>query len=523
MSFIKSRTIQLIIVCVVALAMIAQGAFVIKDTAYGADENSTDNLGYVDNQLMVTFKQDVSHKEAVDIVAFAVSEELLKNNAGAAASISKIKEGITLKKIKSDDNMMLVKIGTNLDEETISKELERNPDVDKAQPNYRYKAAADTDFAKATAQQTSEQQAQQTEWYMDYIDAPEALKVIEEQKNKKQQTQENQAGTESSEESNPVTIAIIGGKYEGALINNVVGKGNDIIATMPVEAEATTAGITSGIDYACSHNARIIILSVGRGGYDAALEKKINWALEEGALIIAPAGDEGIDAAWYPADYKNCIGCVNTVKYSDAYSMACRNEKSNYGKDKDISAPGTDIRITDENGEEVTGTSSSCSAAIVAATAAMVMHTDTKLKPAEVRETLVKTATDISVSDFDVYTGYGNVNAYEAVALATGVKTSAEEKTLGKTVAKAKAEKEGIAISWSSVKDASNYIVFRKGPEDDYYMQIADLNEDEMKWSDTGCAVGKEYSYKVMAAATSEDGKKIKGEGSDPMTVKFGE
>ena len=151
MSFIKNRTIKITIVCVLAAALAAGGAFAIFDTAYGADEQ-TDELGYVDNQLIVTFKEDVTNKEAADIVAFAVSEEMVKGSASSTGgSIAGIKDKTTLKKIKSGENIMLVKYGGNIDEVTIAKEIARNPDVDSAQPNYRYKTAANSKDDEGTA------------------------------------------------------------------------------------------------------------------------------------------------------------------------------------------------------------------------------------------------------------------------------------------------------------------------------------------------------------------------------------
>ena len=548
MSFIKNRTIKITIVCVLAAALAAGGAFAIFDTAYGADEQ-TDELGYVDNQLIVTFKEDVTNKEAADIVAFAVSEEMVKGSASSTGgSIAGIKDKTTLKKIKSGENIMLVKYGGNIDEVTIAKEIARNPDVDSAQPNYRYKTAANskddegttssgttnsTTASETTASSTTaaQPQGQGSDWYLDYIDAPEAWQLIKEQKAKAATSTETEESTasESTEtstteaaksESKPITVATIGAGSEISLVKAVVGKDNDIVTQVNVDAASTTADLIAGIDYACNHNARIIMIAAGRQGYDGALERKVNKAYDEGVLVIAPAGDEGSDGTWYPSDFDKCIGCVNTVKYTDAYSTACKNEESNYGDDKNISAPGTDIKVVYEDGGEVTETGSVCSAAIVTGTAAMVMHVDPQMKAEKVKEVLENSANDISTSGRDVYTGHGNVNAQKAVAMAVGIKAKADKATLGKVTAKAKASDGNIAVSWSAVKDAKNYVIFKKGPDDKDYTQAVSVSKDETSWTDSSCVAGKEYSYKVMAASTSDDGKKIKGEMSDPVSAK---
>ena len=149
----------------------------------------------------------------------------------------------------------------------------------------------------------------------------------------------------------------------------------------------------------------------------------------------------------------------------------------------------------------------------------MSFHPGAKIDP-NVKEVLENSANDISTSGRDVYTGHGNVNAQKAVAMAAGIKAKADKATLGKVTAKAKASDGNIAVSWSAVKDAKNYVIFKKGPDDKDYTQAVSVSKDETSWTDSSCVAGKEYSYKVMAASTSDDGKKIKGEMSDPVSAK---
>ena len=137
------------------------------------------------------------------------------------------------------------------------------------------------------------------------------------------------------------------------------------------------------------------------------------------------------------------------------------------------------------------------------------------------KDLLVDTANDISVTGYDVYTGYGNVNAYKAVAKAAGVKVSDHGGTLGKTKAKARGGAGNITISWTKVKGAEHYIVSRKGSGDKDYSQITDLSKEETSWTDEGCEADEEYSYKIVAVATAKDGKKIKGESSEPVSAKI--
>lgn len=525
MSFVVIRTMKKVLIGALAVAMAVQSAFVIPDAVFGVEEAPTDETNYVENQLIVTFKDNVNNKEAANIVAFAVSEELIRENRGNVPSIAELKALNTLRKIKIEKNVMLVKLGVSLDEMTVAEEIEKNPDVETAQPNYCYEAITGSKTAAGTDQRKTEQ------WYLDYIDAPEAWKLIEQNKKKS-----GKAGGKT------VTVAYLDGRgvmkaadkqsYEMSVIDTVTGGNKGIVKPIAVDVSGgesnrtqqsvtTTADIIAGMDYACNHNARIITMCFGRRGYDAALERKVNWAAKEGVLIIAPAGDGGSTDAWYPSDYDSCLSCINTNQYKDAYSTACRNETSNYGDKKDISAPGTSINAADEKNNAISGTGTSYAAAVVTAAAAMVMYTDPKLPASKVKDLLVDTANDISVTGYDVYTGYGNVNAYKAVAKAAGVKVSDHGGTLGKTKAKARGGAGNITISWTKVKGAEHYIVSRKGSGDKDYSQITDLSKEETSWTDEGCEADEEYSYKIVAVATAKDGKKIKGESSEPVSAKI--
>ncbi|MBQ6496467.1 MAG: S8 family serine peptidase [Firmicutes bacterium] len=534
------------VVWIVALVMVLQGSAVFTGTVH-ATESTADYPNYVDNQLIVTFAEDVSQSAAKDMVAFAVSEGLLGN------SIADVKSGIRMTRLKADGNVMLVETSRSLDEEAAAEEIRNNPAVEAAQPNYYY---------TATEGSVRGDYYNDGMWFLDYIDAPEAWALIKKQ----------QARGKIAADRKPIVIASLDAgilqKHEALakFTENAAGANKDsaprsssgtkvagIIATMSgdsvgkmvhllsidvfhaerrntVRNAATTADIIAGLDSASRHNARIVTMTFGRHGYDKALEKKIKWAADEGMLLITAAGDNGDTQPWYPSDYKQCLSCINTDKYENAYGTECTNERSGYGCRNDIAAPGTSIRTANLNGSYSNETGTACSAAVVAGTAAMVMYTDPTLSGTKVKHILQKTATDLGAPGRDIYTGYGMVNAQRAVARACGLtsvsskvigsKVTGTSKTLGRPSLKAKASEAGIVLRWSMVRNAETYLIYRKGGDSKEYKQIAMAAGSDVTWTDTSCVAGKKYSYKVAAGATSNDGKKLHGKSSNAASAR---
>ena len=128
---------------------------------------------------------------------------------------------------------------------------------------------------------------------------------------------------------------------------------SDLAAIQPIRVLGRCGGQTSDIADAImwaagghingvpdnKHPAQIINLSLG--GVRAcpnAYQKAINFALSRGAIVVAAAGNAGIDASQFaPANCKGVIAVGNSTK------NGTRASDSNYGKTVTVSAPGTDI------------------------------------------------------------------------------------------------------------------------------------------------------------------------------------
>ncbi len=310
------------------------------------------------------------------------------------------------------------------------------------------------------------------------------------------------------------------------------GNNNDLISLMAInvfdregytsQKNASTKDIIKGINYACAQGARVINMSLGhtkgdrdiygRLHRDKALKKAINKAVyQKNAVVVCSAGNTGDSRAWYPSDFKSVISVINTQKYTNAWSRRCKAPNSGYGPKKDLSAPGHFVYTTGPNGSYYSASGTSMAAPSVAAVAALMLYVNPNLKASEVKNLLCSTATDLYTPGYDIYTGYGNVNAYRAVAAAAG--RIVKENTQALEAPKAKAESAGassIKISWNSIPKGNGYAIYRATEKDGAYEKIKTIKKRSVSfWQDHKCSYNKNYYYKIQALGTSEDGKKV--------------
>jgi thermitase len=163
--------------------------------------------------------------------------------------------------------------------------------------------------------------------------------------------------------------------------------------------------------YAVNHGAKIITMSLG-GQYSllgAATELAINYAYQQGCILIAAAGNDNTSQPFYPAAYDKVIA-VSAINQSDQKASF-----SNFGSYIDLCAPGVSILSTLINGTYAYGSGTSFAAPFVAGVAALLLSKHPNLTPQEVAETLYNQAEDLGESGWDEYYGWGLVNAYLTV------------------------------------------------------------------------------------------------------------
>lgn len=159
----------------------------------------------------------------------------------------------------------------------------------------------------------------------------------------------------------------------GALTDNHVGVSSIAkqVKIMPVKVLDGESGYTSdvikGIYYAVDHGANILNLSLGNYMNTQALQDAIAYAESKNVLVVAAAGNDGVNRVMYPAAYKGVIavGSVNTNNLT-------RASFSNYGSYVDVYVPGTNLYSTYINDGYISMDGTSMSTGVVSSIAAML-------------------------------------------------------------------------------------------------------------------------------------------------------
>ncbi|MBN2076967.1 MAG: S8 family serine peptidase [Dehalococcoidales bacterium] len=102
----------------------------------------------------------------------------------------------------------------------------------------------------------------------------------------------------------------------------------------------TLADLIEGIRWAVDNGANVINISLVSGENSIELEKAINYAWQNGVIIVAAAGNGGTNTPFYPAAYEHCIAVTAVDDSGNLIPLA------NYGDWVDIAAPGYRIYST---------------------------------------------------------------------------------------------------------------------------------------------------------------------------------
>jgi len=178
--------------------------------------------------------------------------------------------------------------------------------------------------------------------------------------------------------------------------------------------------IANGIINATDCGADIISMSLGGYGESELLHEAVRYAYDAGVLVIAAAGNDNTNMKLYPAGYDEVIAVAATDQNDNKASF------SNWGDWVELAAPGVDIYSTmptyhvtmndygySMNYSYMSGTSMACPH--VAGVAALVWSRYPNKTRDWVRMWLRCTADDLGDPGFDVYYGYGRINARRAV------------------------------------------------------------------------------------------------------------
>lgn len=106
-------------------------------------------------------------------------------------------------------------------------------------------------------------------------------------------------------------------------------------------------GIAAGVRWAADQGARVISMSLGGGGPDAATNAAIDYAWSKGCIVNAAAGNAGYNGSntiGWPAKHPNCLCCG---AYQSSGNIA---NFSSGGREIDWACPGQDVISFSNNG-----------------------------------------------------------------------------------------------------------------------------------------------------------------------------
>ncbi len=169
--------------------------------------------------------------------------------------------------------------------------------------------------------------------------------------------------------------------------------------------------VIAGIRYAADQSADVINLSLGGSARSQALQEAVDYAHTKGSIVVAAAGNDGLDSLSYPAACQYVIG-VGASGQDDLPTSF-----SNRGKDLDLLAPGASIYSTFPNNRYVKLSGTSMAAPQVTGTLAMLLSVRPGLSPEDAEMALTRSATDLGPKGRDDFTGWGLLRMDRAIGL----------------------------------------------------------------------------------------------------------
>jgi thermitase len=200
-----------------------------------------------------------------------------------------------------------------------------------------------------------------------------------------------------------------------AAINNSVGIAG--LANVRIMAEkvlgkdgsGTSSDVAQGIIHAVNSGAKIINLSLGATFPSEVLYEAVRYAFEHGVLVVASAGNSASSVKEYPAGYDEVVA-VSATTMSDTLASF-----SNYGNWIDVAAPGVHIYSTMIRDSYVYLSGTSMASPHAAGVAALIWSRFPNMTRDQVWAQLQYTADDLGAPGFDIYYGFGRINAKKAV------------------------------------------------------------------------------------------------------------
>ncbi|GAA0483686.1 S8 family peptidase [Salinibacillus aidingensis] len=372
------------------------------ETPIKDSQNSVQPVGnagdYVKGEVVVKFKENTT-------------KERLKQVAKKAGAKVAKEEDIVKSPFK------VLKVGNV---EAVVRALNKNPNVEYAEPNYKMSATwtpddtyanpsyqyglftTNTDHAWDIARGSSNQEIAVIDTGVDYQHEDLNNKTIlgyDFVQNDYDPMDRNGhgthvAGTAAAETNNGTGVAGM------APETNILA-----VRVLDSRGSGSLADIVDGIRYAADYGAEVINLSLGCNCDTQALEDAVNYAWNQGSVVIAAAGNDGVSTTFEPASYENVISVAAVDSSNQLASF------SNYGSWVDVAAPGVDIASTVQRDGYAYMSGTSMASPHVAGLAGLLAGQNRSHY--EIRSAIENTAAPISGTGY--YFEHGLIDSYAAV------------------------------------------------------------------------------------------------------------
>jgi subtilisin family serine protease len=184
------------------------------------------------------------------------------------------------------------------------------------------------------------------------------------------------------------------------------------VRVLDANGSGSYSAIANGIIYAANRGAKVINLSLGGTSSSRALQDAVTYAWNKQCVLVAAAGNNGSNVAFYPA------ACTYVVAVSATNASDTRPTWSNFGSYVDVSAPGVDILSVYGVDQYAAWNGTSFSSPVASGVVALMAAANSTLTNVQLVDLLIKNSDDIGALGKDVYYGNGRVNANRAVTAA---------------------------------------------------------------------------------------------------------
>ena len=172
--------------------------------------------------------------------------------------------------------------------------------------------------------------------------------------------------------------------------------------------DGTYGNVARGIIWAVDQGAEIINLSLGAAYESQTLQDAVNYALDNGVVLVAASGNDGVEGVYYPAAYQGVIA-VGAVNQNNQHAYF-----SNYGPQVALAAPGQSIYSTNYGSGYSYKSGTSMAAPMVTGSIALISEVF-GYSPASSLFILEDTAQDLGIPYKDEMYGYGLIRLDRAV------------------------------------------------------------------------------------------------------------